>query len=53
MPKTEHCGGYELNPDQQQIVDDGLRNLARMIVRRFHQDAASARQQDTERPEGD
>ena len=32
----------ELTPEQQQIVDDGLRILARMIVRRFQQDARAA-----------
>lgn len=51
MPKIKHGGRYELNPDQQQVVDDGLRILARMIVRRFHQDAVSAKQEDIEPPE--
>ena len=42
MPRAERNGRYELTPEQQQIVDDGLRILARMIVRRFQQDARAA-----------
>ena len=42
MSGTKHNGRYELTPEQQQIVDDGLRILARMIVRRFQQDAHAA-----------
>ena len=42
MSGTKHNGRYELTPEQQQIVDDGLRILARMIVRRFQEDARSA-----------
>ena len=41
MPGTKRNGRYELTPEQQQIVDDGLRILARMIVRRFMQDAVA------------
>ena len=36
---TNRNGRHELTPEQQQVVDDGLRILARMIVRRFQQDA--------------
>ena len=42
MPGTKHNGRYELTPEQQQIVDDGLRIFARMIVRRFVQDSGVA-----------
>ena len=35
--KKEHA----LTPEQQQIVDDGLRILARMIVRRHMSESAS------------
>ena len=42
MSGTKHNGRYELTPEQQQVVDDGLRILARMIVRRFQQDALAA-----------
>ena len=43
MPKARSTTErHELTPEQQQIVDDGLRILARMIVRRFLQDSRSA-----------
>ena len=51
MRKTELGEGHELTPEQQQIVDDGLRILARMIVRRFIQDSAVADGEVTESPD--
>lgn len=42
MSGTKRSGRFELTQEQQQIVDDGLRILARMIVRRFQQDARAA-----------
>ena len=42
MSDAKRDGRFELTPEQQQIVDDGLRILARMIVRRFQQDARAA-----------
>lgn len=42
MRNTEFSEGHELTPEQQQIVDDGLRILARMIARRFIQDSTPA-----------
>ena len=42
MPNAGCNGRSELTPEQQQIVDDGLRILARMIVRRFQQDTRAA-----------
>ena len=52
MPGTKRNGRYELTPEQQQIVDDGLRILARMIVRRFMQDARSADGEDRDDGQG-
>lgn len=46
MGKAERFGGYELTSDQQRIVDDGLRVLARIIVKRFHQDAPQVTEMD-------
>ena len=40
MPRNKRYGEYELTPEQQQIVDDGLRILARMIARRVMQEQA-------------
>ena len=42
MSGTNRNGRHELTPEQQQMVDDGLRILARMIVRRFQQDEMRA-----------
>ena len=42
MSGTNRNGRHELTPEQQQMVDDGLRILARMIVRRFQQDGMRA-----------
>ena len=42
MSNAKRKGRSELTPEQQQIVDDGLRILARIIVRRFQQDARAA-----------
>ena len=38
MQETELRDGHDLTPEQQQIVDDGLRILARMIARRAMQE---------------
>ncbi len=40
-----------LTPEQQQIVDDGLRILARMIARRFIQDSTATDGDFTESPD--
>ena len=42
MSGTNRNGRHDLTPEQQQMVDDGLRILARMIVRRFQQDGMRA-----------
>ena len=42
-----------LTPEQQQIVDDGLRILARMIVRRHMKETASREHQGGGPPEAD
>ena len=38
MSETKPTKRYELTPEQQEIVDDGLRILARMIARRVMQE---------------
>ncbi len=51
MPRTKSNGEYELTPEQQQIVDDGLRILARMIARRVMQEEDHANSFDATREE--
>ena len=51
MRKTELGEGPELTPEQQEIVDDGLRILARMIARRFIQDSNAADANTAESPD--
>ncbi|MYD35535.1 MAG: hypothetical protein F4X20_00700 [Dehalococcoidia bacterium] len=51
MRKTEFSEGPELRPEQQEIVDDGLRILARMIARRFIQDSSTADANTAESPD--
>ena len=51
MSDTKPTERYELTPEQQQIVDDGLRILARMIARRFLEDSARTNEHDAERAE--
>ena len=51
MRKTEFSEGRELRPEQQEIVDDGLRILARMIARRFIQDSNTADANTAESPD--
>ncbi len=51
MRKAAHDRDFRLTPDQQQIVDDGLRILARMIARRVQHDAVGGKQTETERSE--
>lgn len=50
---TKPTERYELTPEQQEIVDDGLRILARMIARRFLQESARTDGHDAERAEND
>ncbi len=51
MRHTELGEGHELTPEQQEIVDDGLRILARMIARRFIHDSTAADGDVTESPD--
>lgn len=51
MSNTKPTKRYELTPEQQEIVDDGLRILARMIARRFLEDSARTDGRDPERAE--
>ncbi len=49
MQKTELSEGHELTPEQQQIVDDGLRIFARMIARRVIQEQEHTEALDSKR----
>ena len=51
MSNTKPTERYRLTPEQQEIVDDGLRILARMIARRFLEDTARTDECDPERAE--
>ncbi|MYD35420.1 MAG: hypothetical protein F4X20_00110 [Dehalococcoidia bacterium] len=51
MRKTELGEGPELTSEQQEILDDGLRILARMIARRFIQDSNATDASTAESPD--
>ena len=50
MSRTEVDEGYELTPERQEVVDGGLRILARMIARRLHEHGLAEERIEKERP---